>query len=379
MHKKIFTTLFFLLCGFIFFQTQYNSKKNGINLLTIEDREQALENSFPTNNVVKEIYGLSNNILSPNEKITGTMATIKDNDGFLQLINYIPTEKVDNAKNNISQLNEHCKENDIEFTFIFYPSKSNEHTLSSAYGIDTNYEEIRNEFLTYLDGEEINHLDMRKTFEDNGYTTKDIFYKTDHHWNTFAGFFASQQITKYLNDTYDWSLDTAALNTEKFTYQTYKNLWFGETGRSLSLSWVNQLDDFTVIKPQYETSISLRYSDGTENSGDFSMLIDDSGFERNNNYYSYSAYYSYSLGMNPPVTYHNNFSDKNGKKILFIKDSFSVVVIPFLTLSTSDITVWDMRDTATNHGLYQYISENNFDIVIVAYTDYWSEDIWNFR
>ena len=79
------------------------------------------------------------------------------------------------------------------------------------------------------------------------------------------------------------------------------------------------------------------------------------------------------------MTYHNNLDDGNGKKILIIKDSFSVVVIPFMILETSDITVWDMRTDQTKNGLYQYIKDNDFDVVLVAYTDFWREDMWNFN
>ena len=83
--------------------------------------------------------------------------------------------------------------------------------------------------------------------------------------------------------------------------------------------------------------------------------------------------------MRAKTTYHNNLDDGNGKKILIIKDSFSVVVIPFLTLETSDVTVWDMRWDQTKNGLYQYIRDNDFDAVLVAYTDFWTDTMWNFN
>lgn len=54
-----------------------------------------------------------------------------------------------------------------------------------------------------------------------------------------------------------------------------------------------------------------------------------------------------------------------------------MVVIPFLILETSDITVWDMR--SNKDGLYQYIRDNDFDVVLLAYTDFWRDDMWNFN
>ena len=180
-----------------------------------------------------------------------------------------------------------------------------------------------------------------------------------------------------MNETYDWNLNSSALDKDKFTFTTYHNLWFGEEGRNLSRAWVGALDDFIQIMPNYDTSITLQYPDKDEMSGDFSELVDCSGYDGNVDYYRYSAHYSYGKGMGSSMTYHNNLADENGKKILIIKDSFSVVVIPFLILETSDITVWDMR--SNKDGLYQYIRDNDFDVVLLAYTDFWRDDMWNFN
>lgn len=379
MHKRIFCASFVMLCCFVFIQTQRYFTDNDIDIFRTTDKEKMLEEAFPYNDWVKEIYGFSNRVISPNEIVLSESTTIKDKDGFLQEIYPVKVDVVDDAKYKIAELNAICHENGTEFSFINYPSKSNSTTISTRYGIETNLEQVRAEFLSYLDEINIDYLNVRELLENDGYTTKDIFYKTDHHWKTTAGFYAARAIANHLNETYDWSLNTAALDEDKFSFTTYDNLWFGETGRNLSRSWVNTLDDFTQIMPNYETSISLYYPNGNETSGDFSIMVDTSGYEGEVDYYQYSAHYSYSKGMGSPMTYHNNLADENGKKILIIKDSFSVVVIPFLTLETSDVTVWDMRDDATKEGLYKYIADNDFDVVLLAYTDFWKANMWNFN
>lgn len=287
------------------------------------------------------------------------------------------TGVVAKAESKILELDQICRQEGVKFSFISYPSKTNSTTLPTAYGVDTNYEEIRKIFLDYLDKNNIDYLNVRELLENDGYTTKDIFYKTDHHWKATAGFYAARAIADYLNETYDWNLNSSALDKDKFTFTTYHNLWFGEEGRNLSRAWVGALDDFIQIMPNYDTSITLQYPDKDEMSGDFSELVDCSGYDGNVDYYRYSAHYSYGKGMGSSMTYHNNLADENGKKILIIKDSFSVVVIPFLILETSDITVWDMR--SNKDGLYQYIRDNDFDVVLLAYTDFWRDDMWNFN
>lgn len=378
MHKRIFAAGFLLLCFFVFVETQVYFIENNSEVLGSKDKESLLEAAFPCDDIVKEIYGFSNKLLSPNEKVEGATATIKEQDGYLQTINMVETEVVDRAKFKISELNDICHQNETEFSFIFYPSKSNSSTVPEEYGVDTNYEEVRADFISYLDAKGLDYLNIRELLENEGYTVNDVFYKTDHHWKTPFGFYAAHAIGDYLNDRYDWKLDVTALDEDKFTFTTYENLWLGETGRDLSKTWAGVLDDFMQIMPNYETSISLYYPDGSEVSGDFSILIDDAGYDSDVDYYSYSAHYSYARGMGSQVTYHNNFADGNGKRILIIKDSFSVVVIPFLTLETSDVTVWDMREEAQT-SLYQYIQDNDFDVVLMAYTDFWRSDMWNFN
>lgn len=81
-------------------------------------------------------------------------------------------------------------------------------------------------------------------------------------------------------------------------------------------------------------------------------------------------------GAGPVTQIHNN-NHINGPKVLIIKDSFSVVVVPFLSLTCQDITWWDMRDN--ENSLYEYIQNNDFDIVLLAYTDFWRDDMYDFN
>ena len=323
-----------------------------------------------------EIYGMANIILSPNEIADILGATVKDEDGYLESINNI-TFDISDAEKKIYELSQICAQNGAEFSYISYPSKTNTETKSENYGIETNQEELRNSFLSGLDSYGINVLDVRQLLERDGYTTKDIFYKTDHHWKSTAGLYGATAIANYLNETYDYSLRSDLLDKSLFSFTTYNDLWFGETGRKYSKTWVGTLDDFTEILPTYNTSLRMGSRYGKyDKEGDFSMLVSEAGYNGNIDLYSYSAHYSYGVGIYGSRAWIHN-DDICGKKILIIKDSFSMVVIPFLSLATSDIAVWDMRRTP--EGLYDFIADNNFDIVLVAYTDFWRDDMYSFN
>lgn len=377
MHKRLFAALF-LAAGFVWFANAL-SYCLGNNLFSdqtfIDNFELTMENAFLGKTVMREIYGTTNKVLSPDEIIYGSDVIVKNEEGFLEMIGMV-TYDVTEAGNKICELQRVCKNAGAQFSYISYPSKTNSNTKREKFGINTNQESVREGFLNALETDGINVLNIRELMEAEGYTPKDIFYKTDHHWKTTAGLYGARAIADYLNDLFGYSLRADLLNENLFSYTTYENLWLGETGRRCSATWTGVLDDFIEIVPVYDTMIKVGFQYGEYNrSGDFRILIDDSGYNGNIDLYSYSAHYSYGVGFDSPVWIHND--NVVGKKILMIKDSFSAVVVPFLSLTTSDIAVWDMR--VTPDGLYDYIAQNDFDIVLLAYTDFWEAGMYDFK
>lgn len=375
MHKKIFAACFILLCGFVFFASAGAFHENRTNIFAVDSKEAAIEEVFPCRDAVREIYGASNWLLSPNAVPKNSRYIyVKEDDGFLHTIG-LSSFDMEMAKRRLSQLNQACQDSGADFVYVSYPSK-NEQDDAATYGIDTNDLEYREELLAYADSSGLNYLDVKPLFEADGYTLKDIFYKTDHHWKAPAGLYSARAIANYLNDTLGYSLSTDLLAEDQFTFTTYEDLWFGETGRDLSLGYVDALDDFTEIRPAYDTSLQIDFASGDSVAGDFSIMMND--FPHSSaeiDLYEYSAHYAYDRNISSPTHYHNN--NVEGPKILLIKDSFSVVVIPFLTLATSDLTVWDVRDVQEN--VTDYIRQNDFDIVLLAYTDFWATYMWDFH
>lgn len=337
----------------------------------VYNMENVIEEYIPIKGVFRELYGATNLIISPHH-IEGTT---KDKDGFLEPMIY-ETYDIHDAENEISKLKEVCEEAGCEFAYISFPSKSDAENISGYNGWDTNSEEARAEFLAWLIDNDYNLLDVRKAFEADGYHVKDYFYKTDHHWTAEAGLYASRVMANYLKDEFGYNMNVDNLDEDKFTFVTYENLWLGETGRKMTKTWVGVLDSVTEIKPNYDTSFSMKFLDSDEaETGDFMMFIDESGYDGSKDLYEYSAHYSY-LGSEAKRVINNNYN-KSGPKILLIRDSQSAVIVPFLSLTTSEIVVWNTRSDP--EGLLDFIRESDFDIVLLALGDYWSKDIWNFN
>ena len=64
------------------------------------------------------------------------------------------------------------------------------------------------------------------------------------------------------------------------------------------------------------------------------------------------------------ISIHNHQAN-NGKKVVYIMDSFSACVIPFLAMEIEDMLVLDLR--SFNGSVTAAIEEFNPDTVIVAY------------
>lgn len=377
MEKKIYLIIYLLISTVIFISTVRYCSINNIPLnSTTISMESTMESAFPGKEVIKEFYGAVNRVVSPYEIAEGSGANVKDTDGFLQPVGIVSYD-ITEAANKISELKKICSEEGIPFAYISYPSKNSSYDVTQLYGIDSNAEEIRTNFLELLKQNDINILNIETIFEENEYTSKEIFYKTDHHWTTSAGLFTAREISKYLKEDFGLYSKPEMLNEDLFSYTNYENCWFGETGRKYSQTWVGALDDFTVIKPTYEASLEYIIPDSNiDIVGDFSILINDSLYNTEYDLYNTSLHYTYMPGAGLVTKIHNN-NNLDGPRVLIIKDSFSVVVVPFLSLACKEIAWWDMR--GNENSLYEYIQNNNFDIVLLAYTDFWRSDMYNFN
>ncbi len=377
MEKKLFSILFICICIYVMLSVAKYKKDNDVFYKFEENNvESVIEAGFPNADKIKELYGSINSVLSPTELTSTGGITIKDEDGFLMVMNEYTTFDVDLAVSKISELNDFCNKKDIPFAYVSYPSKMESEDYDVIYGIETNSEEIRNHLLDGLKENNVRVFNIRSLFENEGFSPKDIFYKTDHHWNTRAGLFSAKAIAEYMENVFGIKTYPDNLDSSLFTYTDYPHSWFGEAGRACSIAWVGNLDDFTYIKPEYPTSFSYTVPGKFEREGDFSILANESLYGTDYNLYTTSLHYSYMPeAESNTIVINKNLSE--GAKVLIVKDSFTIVVAPFLSLACGEVNMWDMR--RNEESLYDYIEENDFDAVLVAYTDIYRNDMYDFN
>ena len=89
-------------------------------------------------------------------------------------------------------------------------------------------------------------------------------------------------------------------------------------------------------------------------------------YDIENYYNAKSWHYSYLFSNYDYCELTNNYN-VDGKNILLIKDSYSLVMAPFMLMPAKKIVMWDMR--FNDNSIEEYINNNDIDIVIVAYTE----------
>lgn len=247
----------------------------------------------------------------------------------------------------------------INLLYVNEPTKYIDDDIFLQYGVETYSNRNADQFLRRLEFANINTIDLREDIIADNLAIEDLFYRTDHHWTTRTGLWATQIIAQGLNEKCGYNIDTSIYDIGNYSIRGWKNCWLGEQGRKVAKTYVG-LDDFEEITPNFSTSFTFK--DGWE--GTFDDFVDESvyGIENNkdaNPSWHYSYYMLDCVNHNAP-----------GGKVLLIADSYSHVMQPFLALGVREIDTIVIRDQNSDFNLENYILENGYDTVVIAYAQF---------
>ena len=292
---------------------------------------------------------------------------MQDSDGSL----YFPDAKVDVTKyvNIVRSFSDEVTKKGSKYVYIQAPDK-----LLKGYSnlelFDYNFSnENADEFLKGLENNNVDCLDLREEIIKDKLDRSKMFYKSDHHWNTKTAFWAYQKIVSLLKNKYNFEVDKDDFYTNLGNYkQTTKEKCFvGSLGRRVGNA-VTELDDYTFIEPNFDTKYTLYNGvvslEEPLKQGNFQNAIAISSIlnSKDNQTNRHSAYFEWDYGF---LRVCNELID-NDYKILFIKDSYSLPVVAYLSTCISQIDMVDLRDTP-KADVKKMIDENNYDIVIQIY------------
>ncbi len=259
--------------------------------------------------------------------------------------------------------NQHLSQYNMNLAFILPPDKVIRGYTTFSEGLPYNYaNEGADHFLSELSNLNIASLDLRKGILESGIPASQLFFDTDHHWTPQAAFFGFTQVVSFLNETFDAKIDPIYTQADQYETVTYSNFFLGSQGRRTGDIYAG-LDDFTVIKPVFDTFLTYEWN-GRIDQGRFDetvlqtyWLSEDLGIETDR----YLAYLSGNYGE---VTITNHLNEE-GLKVLMIKDSFMLPLAAFLSTAVNEVKMIDLR-YYEGPDMYRFVQTYQPDVVLVS-------------
>ncbi len=280
-------------------------------------------------------------------------------DGYL--INYMDYEDVGEDIFAVTDLYAYCQKNNIPFLYVQAPYKVSSEEINGK--LDFSNQKM-DELLKGLRENHIPYLDIRENIKAENLPHRHLFYRTDLHWKSQTGFWVAGLIARRLNADFGFDIDTKLLDKAAFDTVVYQDRFLGTEGRYVTLARTKP-EDITLFYPKYPTSFRFMIPDKKlDITGDFSVVYDMQELEKED-FYNADAYSVFCYGQNPLTIQQNNNQSSNGKRILFINDSYARCVIPFLGLCVKEVSyIYPRSFTGSIKG---YIARTKPDIVILLY------------
>lgn len=258
----------------------------------------------------------------------------------------------------------------IPMVYVNTPYKIHQTDKQLPVNIHDYSNENADTFLGHLRKENVTTLDLRENIAEDSLDHYSMFYKTDHHWKAEAGLWAAGEIAAFLSALDDdYNVEETILNPSSYSYEVHENIFLGSDGKRVGRLYAG-MDDFTVITPNFETDFSFSAENGTvHRKGSFSdvFIVREALYSEDLLTSTvYSTYCGASFGqMEIQNNSTNSVASCSPKKLLLIRDSFSDVLVPFLSLGYEHLDILDLRIFKGN--LMDYIEKSCPDIVLVIY------------
>lgn len=175
--------------------------------------------------------------------------------------------------------------------------------------------------------------------------TEEIYYKTDHHWTTKGAY--------YGYEAYKDKVGILGMSQDDFNITSVTNDFLG-TVYSKARLYSTKPDTINKYVPNKDIQYTLDFNNGERIM--YSLYDDE--------YLTKRDKYSYFLGGNNALVKILS-SNKNGRKLLLVKDSYAHSMVPFLANDFEEIHMVDLRHF--NLSLKDYMQSNNITDSMVLY------------
>lgn len=304
--------------------------------------------------------------------IDWNMTSKSEADGVIVLQNGYLTQTHDECNieplaEHVNNLKEYTKSQGIDFVYVQAPSKMSTIDKMLPAGVEDYSNENADHLIQKLKAYDVDTLDLRPCMFDISSDFYGAFYKTDHHWKTTTAFQMAGVLAEYLNNNYKYDFDSEYYDLDHYKVEHYSNYFLGSLGKKVTLSKADP-EDYDLIVPTFKTDFTIQIPERYINiTGTFNDTLLDYRHLQSVDYYNENCYASFMNRNDAVASIHNNMPSCNiGRKILFIKDSYSTPLIPYIALGVEDVeTLYEIRFTGS---VKEYIDQIQPDMVIVMYS-----------
>ncbi len=283
---------------------------------------------------------------------------------YIWLSNKASIKTIADNASNIVKLNKILEEKNIPFHYYSVPDKEslNLDKVPTYLVGEANNKVYGDTFVSTLEDGDVDVYNLYNLFKEN-FVDKGLptHYVLDTHWRFETAFSTYQYMVENLKEA-NVLAESAEANEDDYNFDIYYDQFSGWLGRSVGYGYrYNQnLDDFTLITPKNDFKVG--YTDHSKKKkevvGNWSKFINQETINSIENYdYKYGLYISsanYTL---------RNTENTNGKKAVFLRDSFGVPISWFLINNFESITVLDQRNLPDEYIL-DYLENEDYDVVL---------------
>ena len=177
---------------------------------------------------------------------------------------------------------------------------------------------------------------------------EDIFYKTDHHWTSLGVYYAYQAFCQ------EMGIESKPLSW--YEPEVLSDQFLGTTYSKANLYTVKP-ETMIYYKNPNEYPLEVEYRAGDKVIETSNSLIEEK-------YLNEKDKYSAFLNGNQAITKITT-NNKNGKKLLIIKDSYANSFAPFAVNDFEEVHMIDLR--AYRQSTLDYIEQNGITDVLILY------------
>ena len=265
---------------------------------------------------------------------------------------------------------------DIPLLYCQAPSKLEPGAEGLPYGVEDTSNACADRLLAALDEKGVATLDLRQTLKDAGGDWGDWFYRTDHHWNQDAAFVSFQALAERLGqytqtvsvggNTRRQAIHIDPIYTDANSYdrQTLSRFFLGSQGKRVGSTYAG-VDDFVLWTPTFPTLLRYTGASGGDRWGDLEETVLYPQRVAQRDLYGGNPY-TYYAGGDYPFAQVTNYYNRQGPKVLLIRDSYACAMTPYLALACSQLSTIDPRSFSDD--LLAYVDWTRPDVVVVLYS-----------